>query len=270
MRIRAHSALGALCILACILAGCQTLSPEEDPVQVKLKDLDARLSRIERVMENQSLLQLSNQLEALRSDVRAMHNDVDQMHNALDAGRKQQRDYYADLDQRIRTLESRGGGAASAAAAPGGTAVAAAAVAAAASAPKADAPGAGDDKAAYQAAFNLLKDGQYDHAITAFQNFLSTYPDSSLTDNGQYWLGEAYYVNKSYTEAQAAFQVVVDKYPQSRKYPDALLKIGYCHYETKQWDAAKTVLSQVVSQYADSPAGRLAQQRLEKMAAEKH
>ena len=77
-------------------------------------------------------------------------------------------------------------------------------------------------------------------------------------------------MNKSYTEAQAAFQVVVDKYPQSRKYPDALLKIGYCHYETKQWDAAKTVLSQVVSQYADSPAGRLAQQRLEKMAAEKH
>ncbi len=275
MRIRAHSTLGVLCILACILAGCQTLSPEEDPVQIKLKDLDARLSRIERVMENQSLLQLSNQLEALRSDVRAMHNDVDQMHNALDAGRKQQRDFYADLDQRIRTLESRGGGAASGTPGTGGAAVAAAAVAAAASAPKADspkadAPGGGDDKAAYQAAFNLLKDGQYDHAITAFQNFLSTYPDSPLADNGQYWLGEAYYVNKSYSEAQAAFQVVVDKYPQSRKYPDALLKIGYCHYETKQWDAAKSVLSQVVSQYADSPAGRLAQQRLEKMAAEKH
>ena len=43
-------------------------------------------------MANQSLLELSNQLEALRSDVRAMHNDVDQLSNALDAGRKQQRD----------------------------------------------------------------------------------------------------------------------------------------------------------------------------------
>jgi tol-pal system protein YbgF len=270
VRIRLCSVLGALCMAACMLAGCQTLSAEEDPVQIKLKDLDARLSRIERVMENQSLLQLSNQLEALRSDVRAMHNDVDQMNNALDAGRKQQRDYYADLDQRIRALESRGGGVASGSTSSGGATAAAAAITAAASAPKTDAPGTGEDKSAYQASFNLLKDGQYDRAITAFQNFLSNYPDSSLADNAQYWLGEAYYVNKSYAEAQAAFQVVVDKYPQSRKYPDALLKIGYCHYETKQWDSAKAVLSQVVSQYADSPAGRLAQQRLEKMAAEKH
>ena len=78
-----------------------------------------------------------------------------------------------------------------------------------------------------------MKDGQYDRAIVAFQKFLATYPDSSLADNAQYWLGEAYYVNKAYPEAQAAFQRVVDKYPQSRKLADALLKIGYCRYETE-------------------------------------
>jgi tol-pal system protein YbgF len=115
-----------------------------------------------------------------------------------------------------------------------------------------------------------LKDGQYDRAVTAFQKFLATYPDSSLADNAQYWLGEAFYVNKTYPEAQAAFQRVVDKYPQSRKIPDALLKIGYCRYEMKQWDSAREVLTQVVTRYADSSAGRLAQQRLEKLAAEKH
>ena len=42
-------------------------------MQIKLKDLDTRLVRIERVMANQSLLEVANQLEALRSDVRAMH-----------------------------------------------------------------------------------------------------------------------------------------------------------------------------------------------------
>jgi len=134
----------------------------------------------------------------------------------------------------------------------------------------AGATASGDDKAAYQAAFGLLKDGQYDRAIVAFQRFLSSFPDSSLADNAQYWLGEAHYVNKAYPEAQAAFQRVIDKYPQSRKVPDALLKIGYCRYETKQWDGAKEVLTQVTTQYSDSPAGRLAQQRLEKMAMEKH
>jgi tol-pal system protein YbgF len=249
------------------MSGCASTPPEEDPVQIKLKDLDTRLSRIDRVMANQSLLEMSNQLEALRSDVRAMHNDVDQLSNSLEAGRKQQRDLYADLDQRMRILESRGGGGGAAAS----VAAAASTVAAApATAQSSDSSASGDDKTSYQSAFNTLKDGQYDRAIVAFQNFLVTFPASSLADNAQYWLGEAYYVNKAYPEALAAFQRVIDKYPQSRKLPDAMLKIGYCRYELKQFDVAKSVLLQVSTQYNDTPAGRLAQQRLDKMAAEKH
>jgi tol-pal system protein YbgF len=229
-----------------------------------MKDLETRLERIERVMANQSLLDFSNQLEALRGDVRAMHNDVDQMSNAIEAGRKQQRDMYADLDQRLKNLESRGSSA------PGAAGPSAGAGAAAATPSVPDAMNSGDDKSSYQAAFTLLKDGQYDRAIAGFQKFLASYPDSSLADNGQYWLGEAFYVNKAYPEAQAAFQRVIDKYPQSRKIADALLKIGYCRYEMKQWDSARQVLGQVVARFSDTPAGRLAQQRLDKMAVEKH
>ena len=243
------------------MAGCASTPPEEDPVQIKLKDLDTRLAHIERVVTNQSLLDLANQGDALRNDLRGLRNDVDLLSNNLEASRKQQRDLYADLDRRMKSLESRGVGAGAAAgnagsgAAAGGT----------------DSSGGGsDDKAAYQAAFNLLKDSQYDRAIAAFQKFLIVFPDSPLADNAQYWLGEAYYVNKSYPEAQTAFQRVVDKYPQSRKRPDALLKIGYCQYELKQWDLAKGTLSQVATQFTDAPAGHLAQQRLDKMATEKH
>jgi tol-pal system protein YbgF len=255
----------AACLLGMAVAGCSTTPPEEDPVQIKLKDLDTRLTRIERVTTSQSLLGVANQLEALRADVRAMHNDVDQLSNTLEASRKQQRDLYADLDQRMRSLEARGAGASANAAA-----ASAAAGALAAPSVSADSAAGGDDKASYQSAFNILKDGQYDRAIVAFQKFLVTYPDSSMADNAQYWLGEAFYVNKSYPEAQAAFQRVIDKYPQSRKLPDALLKIGYCRYELKQWDGAREALTQVASKYSDSSAGRLAQQRLEKMAAERH
>jgi tol-pal system protein YbgF len=267
VKTRALVGVGALC-LAWSLSGCASTPPEEDPVQIKLKDLDTRLARIERVMANQSLLDVANQLEALRSDVRAMHNDVDQLSNAMEAGRKQQRDMYTDLDQRMKNLESRGSVGSAAGAAPaGGGAAAAAGAPAAAAANSAD---SGEDKNAYQAAFNLLKDGQYDRAIVAFQKFLVSYPDSSLADNAQYWLGEAYYVNKAYPEAEAAFQRVVDKYPQSRKLGDALLKIGFCRYEMKQWQSAREVLGQVVARFTDTPAARLAQQRLDKMSAEKH
>jgi tol-pal system protein YbgF len=262
---RASFGLSGACLVALALVACASTPPEQDPVQIKLNDLDTRLARIERVAANQSLLDLANQSEALRSDLRAMHNDVDQLTNSLEASRKQQRDLYADLDRRMKSLESRGGIGAGAVAAGSGDPAAAASGAAGDPA----APGS-DDKAAYQAAFALLKDSQYDRAIAAFQKFLVSFPDSQLADNAQYWLGEAYYVNKSFPEAQGAFQRVVDKYPQSRKRPDALLKIGYCQYESKQWDVAKGTLSQVAKQFSDTPAGHLAQQRLDKMATEQH
>jgi tol-pal system protein YbgF len=262
---RASLGLIAACLVALAMAGCAGTPPEEDPVQIKLKDLDTRLARIERVVANQSLLDLANQGESLRNDLRAMHNDVDQLTNGLEASRKQQRDLYADIDRRMKALEARGGGASAGAA--GSIDMGSGASGAAGDV---SSTSGSDDKAAYQAAFGLLKDSQYDRAIAAFQKFLVSFPDSQLADNAQYWLGEAYYVNKSFPEAQAAFQRVVDKYPQSRKRPDALLKIGYCQYELKQWDLAKATLSQVATQFSDTPAGHLAQQRLDRMATEQH
>ena len=242
----------AACLAVLALAGCASTPPEEDPVQIKLNDLDTRLARIERVVANQSLLDMANQVEALRTDVRAMHNDVDVLNHTLEANRKQQHDLYADLDQRLKALEARG---VVAGAAGGGVAAGAAGA---------------DDKASYQAAFDLLKNTQIDQAIAAFQNFLNTYPNSQLADNAQYWLGEAYYVNKAYPDALVAFQKVVENYPGSRKLPDAQVKIGYCDYELKQFPAARDALAQVVAKYPDAPAAKLAQARLEKMSSEGH
>ena len=101
-------------------------------MQTKLNDLDTRVTRIERVVANQSLLELANQVEALRNDVRALHNDVDELSHNLELSRKQQRDLYADLDQRLKALEARSGPAGAAAAASAAPAAAAEAAAAAA------------------------------------------------------------------------------------------------------------------------------------------
>jgi tol-pal system protein YbgF len=277
---------GAACAVLLALAGCAS-TPEEDPVlQNKLSDLDTRITRIERVVSNNSLLQISNEMGDLRADLRAMHNDIDVLNHSLDASRKQQRDLYADLDQRLKSLEARSGGGSGAAAggaasgsgAGNGSAVGGVLAGAGGStggdavtgAGGASGKDAGSDAAAYQAAFALLKNSQYDQAIAAFQQFVATYPDSSLADNAHYWLGEAYYVNRDFTNALAAFQLVVDKYPQSRKVPDAMLKVGYCDYELKQWQPAKDVLSKVTANYPDTSAARLAQQRLDKMVGETH
>jgi tol-pal system protein YbgF len=243
-------------LTACtFFAGCVSTPPEEDPVVQKLTELDGRLLRIERVLANQSLLDLSQRIEAVGNETRMLRGQLDELQHALNQTQDQQRQMYGDVDRRLAALEGGGvgGGAGAGRNATSGLPI-----------PQ------GDDRANYQAAFDLLKDGKYQEAISGFSEFLTTFPNSALADNAQYWLGEAHYVTRKYAEALRHFQAVLDKYPDSRKVPDALLKIGYCNYELKNWPAARAALSQVVSRFGDTTAARLAAQRLTKMESEGH
>lgn len=239
--------------LVAVLAGCASTPPEADPVVQKLSELDGRLLRIERVLANQSLLDLSQRIEASQNEVRTLRGQLEELQHSAAKSQDQQREMYGDLDRRLASVE--------------GGAVAGAAAAVAAGNSGLPVP-QGDDRANYQAAFDLLKDGKYPEAAAAFKQFLTTFPNSQLSDNAQYWLGEAHYVTKQYPDALRDFRVVLEKYPDSRKIPDALLKIGYCNYELKNWGEARSALDQVVKQYADTTAARLASQRLAKMESE--
>jgi tol-pal system protein YbgF len=246
-----RSALGlAVCA---VLAGCAT-APEQDPVVQKLTELESRLLRIERVLSNQSLLQLSQGVEASQNEVRTLRGQLEELQHNVSRTQDQLREQYSDVDRRLSAVESGGGGSVGSSVSSGSGA----------SLPVPQ----GDDRANYQAAFDLLKDGKYPEATAAFKQFMTTFPDSVLADNAWYWLGESHYVTKQYGDALKSFRTVVDKYPASRKMPDALLKIGYCNYELKNWAEARAALNQVVQQYADTTAARLASQRLSKMEGE--
>jgi len=94
MRMRA-SAFAAACAVALGARGLRD-HPEEDPVQTSSTTRDA-IARIERVVSNNSLLDISNQMGNLQAELRSMHNDIDVLNHGLDTSRKQQRDLYADL-----------------------------------------------------------------------------------------------------------------------------------------------------------------------------
>ena len=246
------SARYAIVAAACaLLAGCASTPPEEDPVVQKLTELDSRLLRIERVLANNSLLDLSQQIEAAKAETRTLRGQLDELQHQVQQTQTQQRDMYSDADRRLAALE--GGGPRASVNTGGST----------------DLPvPQGDDRANYQAAFDLLKDGKYNEAISGFRQFLTTFPTSALADNAQYWLGEAHYVNKQYPDALRDFRTVLEKYPDSRKTPDALLKIGFCNYELKNWAEARSALSQVVQRFGDTTAARSASQRLARMDGE--
>ncbi len=217
--------------------------------------LEARVTQLERKLENQSLMDIFATVQRLQEEVQKLRGDLEVQANELEGIKKRQRDLYLDIDRRLQQGQS--GGAATAMPLDGGAVTAAA--------PAAD-PAA--EQAIYQQAFNLLKDARYEEAITAFRAHLASYPNGKFSDNSQYWVGEAHYVLRRFKEAVEEFNKVVNNFPQSSKVPDSLLKLGFTHYELNDWAQARANLEKVVSQHPQSTAARLADQRLQRMRSE--
>ena len=121
-------------------------------------------------------------------------------------------------------------------------------------------PDAGND---YRAAVELLRSGHHEEAIAALRAFIQRYPRHDYADNAQYWLGEAFYVQKDYQHALVEFRATIETYPRGNKVPDALLKVGYCYQALGQAEKAHATLEQVVNLYPKSEPAVLAAKRLE-------
>jgi tol-pal system protein YbgF len=233
-------------------AGCAS-TPDQDP---KLNDLEARVARLERIVANEA--EVSQRLDDEQKDLRDLRGRLDELEHNNEKLTRQERDLYGDLDKRIAAMGGPASGNAAASAAAG----AAVAGAAAASGPSST------EQAVYNQAFDALKAGSYTIAITGFRDFLKNYPDSSLSENAQYWLGEAYYVNHDYESASGAFRTVLKKWPDSRKAPDALLKLGFTQYEQKQYGPARATLEEVTKKYPGTDSAKLASDRLRRIPAQ--
>ena len=118
-------------------------------------------------------------------------------------------------------------------------------------------------QAAYLKAFESLKAGKYDAAITGFRGMLEKWPQGNFSDNGWYWMGETYNVKQQYKAAPESFDTLVERFPASPKVPDALFKAGLSHWSLKETTAAKADWQRVVKDYPSSNAAGLARRRLE-------
>jgi tol-pal system protein YbgF len=240
------------------VVGCSLLTPPaEDPVLIELNELDRRLQAIERVMENQSLVQLTQQMDSLERRVDALQGDTETLDYEATGTAERQRQLYSDLDSRIQELEANVQLRGNASVLEGGTLQ------------KGELPvPGGSDRDNYQVALELLREERYDQSAASFKQFLIAFPGSELASNAQYWLAESYYASNQFDQALADFAVVVDKYPGSSKVADALLKVGYCNYSLKRWDDARSALIRVQSDYPTTTAARLADQYLKRMESE--
>ena len=117
----------------------------------------------------------------------------------------------------------------------------------------------------YNSAYSDFTKSNYDLARQGFQEYLKHYPDTELSDNAQYWIGESYYVQHKYGDAAQAFDKVLQDYPKGDKAPAAALKKGYSFLEMKMNDAGIRQLRSVIQNYPTSDSAPLAKDRLSSM-----
>jgi tol-pal system protein YbgF len=284
-------ATGVLLLIGAVALTGASVHAQPAPDQ---PDLEARLARLERLLESEGLIELMLGLDQLQAEVRQLRGELELQAHTLEDLQRRQRELYLDVDRRLRPLET---GAPMAPAPPSAELPAEPpALDAPVEPPAVDAPALEEpgpaivldvpgeppapqppsaspvdpaaEQAAYHEAFELLKEGQYDRAAEAFEGLLARNPEGRFADNAQYWLGEARYVTRDFETALREFGTVLERYPTSSKAPDALLKIGFAHYELGRWEQARESLAQVVERYPASTAARLAENRLQRMRSE--
>ncbi len=233
------------------------------------KDNEARIQRLEESIRNIGVIELVRQIDALNAEIARLRGQLEIVSNENQQIQKRQRDFYLDLDSRMKRLE--GGNPASAATPPAPTIDGSAA-----SPPAAGfSPQTGTvtprtptreeqvrEVKAYDAASNLFRRNDFPSAIDAFRAFVKDYPSSALAANAGYWIGISYANMRDYRNAMAAQQDVLSKYPQSPKAPDAMLAIAAIQAEQGDAGSARNTLEDIIARFPTSEAAGKARTRL--------
>lgn len=122
--------------------------------------------------------------------------------------------------------------------------------------------GVDESRELYNTAYSDLIRGNYQLALHGFRQFLKRYPNTDLSDNAQYWIGEVYYAQGRYQNAVEEFEKVIRWFPNGDKIPSALLKIGYSYIGMDEYEQGKLYLEEVIRDHPDSEEAKLAKGRL--------
>ncbi|MDP9108111.1 MAG: tol-pal system protein YbgF [Pseudomonadota bacterium] len=219
---------------------------DDDEARKAILDIRGKLDGLRRDVDakadKNSLLDVASQNESLRQEVAKLRGQVEVLTNELSSTQQRQKDFYVDLDARLRKLEPQ----------------------------KLTVDGKETDvepaeQKAYDGALAAYKTGDYKNAGAVLSDFLRRFPQSGFAASAQYLLGTTYYAQRDYRNAIAAQQAVVKNHPESPKAADAMLNIASCYAELKDVKAARRALESLVAQYPDSAAAQTAKERLTSM-----
>lgn len=185
------------------------------------------------------------QFQQFQAQIDALTGRIEELEHALGQAREQDKARYLDLDARIKQLEQ-----------------AARQPAPSASVPAAPPSGSADsdEKALYDRAAALVKDKQYDAAISAFEQQLKQFPRGEFAPQAMYWLGEMWQVAATPDMAKAGryFYRVYNETPKNLRAGTAMYRHGLLQCQQNEVAKGRVTLSKVLVQYPGSQDAKLA------------
>ena len=209
----------------------------------------ARRSTEESALLRRSLLDLQNQIEALRADVARLNGQGEQIGREVSDLQRRQRDVLQNqqelargVDERVRQLE------------PVKVTVDGREISVEPA-----------EKRAFDAALTSFRAGDFVAAQSGFLALLSRYPKSGYAPSALFWLGNAQYATRDYKEAITNFRIMLTAAPEHLRAPEAMLSIANCQVELKDARGARKTLEDLGKNYPKSEAAEAGKERLARL-----
>ena len=200
---------------------------------------ELRRSAEENGLLRRSLLDLQNQIEALRGEIAAMRGQNEQLARGVSELQRGQRDIAIGVEDRLRKFEP-----------------------AKVSLDGRDFTADPAEVRDFEASLAIFRRGDFPAAQTSFTEFVRRYPQSGYRGTALFWLGNAQYANRDYRGAIASFRALLTQSPEHARAPEALLSIANCQIELKDNPGARRTLEELTRSYPQSEAANAARERL--------
>jgi tol-pal system protein YbgF len=240
--------LPVLLLTAALTSPARAAMFDDDEARRRIEVLKGEVAELAKRTDtiNRNQIDFANQVEAIRADLAKLRGQIEVLGYELEAAQKRQKDFYVDLDGRLRKLEAP---------------PVEAKPEAKAEAPKVD---PAQETRDYEAALAALKAAKFKEAASSFLAFIKAYPGSSLAASAHYWGAYAEAQAKDHAGAAELFGKFAAGWPNDDRAPAALESRVASLEAIKDWKGARATLELLAEKYPNSEAGKKAKLRLKK------
>ncbi|MBI5899383.1 MAG: tol-pal system protein YbgF [Rhodocyclales bacterium] len=218
---------------------------DDDEARARIETLKGEYAELAKRVEliNRNQVDFANQIEAVKAELAKLRGQIEVLGYELEATQKRQKDFYVDLDNRVRKLET----------APPPEAKP--------EAPKVD---TAQETRDYEAALASLKALKYKEAGAAFLTFIQAYPNGTLAASAHYWGGYAHAQARDHATAADLFGKFAAGWPNDERAAGALESRVASLEALKNAKAVRATLELLADKYPATDAGKRAKQRLKR------